>query len=173
MFIKKQPSRIDFMYGFTAGREVLIGGNINNTINSASRYGVGRHNADGSFDPGTGTNGSVYSVAVQSDGKVFVEVRSPSSMERAATALPDSMPVGVWTAASTQARKSAAVMPWSVGKTCCRATIVNAPALLKSIPAGDRFCSCTRPGRGIAAPPASFEFGGERREPARGETECP
>ncbi|MEM6321521.1 MAG: delta-60 repeat domain-containing protein, partial [Bacteroidota bacterium] len=55
--------------------KVLIGGDFT-TVNGTSRARIARLNADGSldtsFDPGSGTNGDVQSVAVQSDGKVLI-----------------------------------------------------------------------------------------------------
>jgi uncharacterized delta-60 repeat protein len=55
--------------------KVLIGGNFT-AINGISRTNIARLNADGSldtlFNPGTGANGTVFSVAVQSDGKVLM-----------------------------------------------------------------------------------------------------
>ncbi|RYY92986.1 MAG: hypothetical protein EOO11_20485, partial [Chitinophagaceae bacterium] len=55
--------------------KVLVGGTFG-TINSTARTGFARLNVDGSvdtsFDPGTGANGNVYALALQSDGKVLV-----------------------------------------------------------------------------------------------------
>src|SRR5439155_11936412 len=55
--------------------KVLIGGGFT-TVNGANRSGIARLNAngslDGSFNPGTGVNGTVYSVALQPDGKVLI-----------------------------------------------------------------------------------------------------
>ena len=55
--------------------KVLVGGNFT-SINGVSRSGIGRLNADGSvdatFDPGTGANSTVFSIALQPDGKVLV-----------------------------------------------------------------------------------------------------
>ena len=56
--------------------KVLIGGYFT-TYNGTDRGHVARLNSDGSLDTGflatgVGANGSVYSVAVQSDGKVFI-----------------------------------------------------------------------------------------------------
>ena len=55
--------------------KVLIGGNFL-TVNGTNRNGIARLNAngslDGSFNPGTGVNGTVYSVALQPDGKVLI-----------------------------------------------------------------------------------------------------
>ncbi|RYY95552.1 MAG: hypothetical protein EOO11_15580, partial [Chitinophagaceae bacterium] len=54
---------------------ILVGGSFT-TINGTARNYIARLNADGSldtsFDPGTGANGSVLSVALQSDGKVLL-----------------------------------------------------------------------------------------------------
>jgi uncharacterized delta-60 repeat protein len=55
--------------------KVLIGGDFT-TFNGTTRNRIARLNAAGSldtsFDPGTGANGSVRSVVVQSDGKVVI-----------------------------------------------------------------------------------------------------
>jgi uncharacterized delta-60 repeat protein len=55
--------------------KVLIGGNFTQ-VNGVGRYCVARLNANGAldtgFDPGTGANGAVYTVALQSDGKVLI-----------------------------------------------------------------------------------------------------
>ena len=55
--------------------KVLLGGDFS-TVESVSRGRVARLNGDGSldatFDPGTGANGMVYSLAVQTDGKVLL-----------------------------------------------------------------------------------------------------
>jgi uncharacterized delta-60 repeat protein len=55
--------------------KVLIGGGFS-TVNGQNRNGIARLNANGSldssFDPGTGANGSVLSVALQSNGKVLI-----------------------------------------------------------------------------------------------------
>ena len=55
--------------------KVLIGGSFTN-VNNTNRNNIARLNAngslDGSFNPGTGANGSVLSVASQSDGKVLI-----------------------------------------------------------------------------------------------------
>lgn len=54
---------------------VLIGGHFT-TVNGTNRSGIARLNADGSldgsFDPGTGATYDVYSVVLQSDGKVLI-----------------------------------------------------------------------------------------------------
>ena len=55
--------------------KVLIGGFFT-TVNGTARYGLARLNADGgidtSFNPDTGTNRQVKSIAVQADGKVLI-----------------------------------------------------------------------------------------------------
>jgi hypothetical protein len=55
--------------------KVLIGG-LFSTVNGANRNGIARLNANGSldssFDPGSGVNGLVGSIVVQSDGKVLI-----------------------------------------------------------------------------------------------------
>ncbi len=56
--------------------KALIGGNFT-SVNGVGRTNIARLNADGSLDAGfqnglLGTDGAVYSVAVQSDGKVLV-----------------------------------------------------------------------------------------------------
>ena len=55
--------------------KVLIGGSFI-TYNGTGRSNIARLNTDGSldtgFDPGTGANGTVYSIAVQGDGKVLI-----------------------------------------------------------------------------------------------------
>ena len=55
--------------------KVLIGGFFTQYNGTGSNY-IARLNADGSpdtgFDPGTGANGTVYSIAVQGDGKVLI-----------------------------------------------------------------------------------------------------
>jgi len=55
--------------------KVLIGG-ILTQVNGVGRNRIARLNADGSldtgFDPGTGANNYVYSVALQTDGKVLI-----------------------------------------------------------------------------------------------------
>jgi uncharacterized delta-60 repeat protein len=55
--------------------KVLVGGGFT-TMNGVSRNYIARLNSDGSldtgFNPGTGTNGVVYALALQSDGKVVV-----------------------------------------------------------------------------------------------------
>ena len=54
---------------------VLVAGNFT-AINGISRSYIARLNADGTIDdafiPGTGANGSIFSVVVQADGKVLV-----------------------------------------------------------------------------------------------------
>ncbi len=54
--------------------QVLLGGDFD-SINGTNRQGIARLNADGSldtaFNPGSGANGHVESVAVQTDGKVL------------------------------------------------------------------------------------------------------
>jgi uncharacterized delta-60 repeat protein len=57
--------------------EKIVVGGVFNFIHGTRRSGIARLNADGnidnSFDPGEGTNsGSVYSVAVQPDGKIVI-----------------------------------------------------------------------------------------------------
>jgi len=58
----------------SAGR-VLIGGDFL-SVNTVLRNGIARLNVDGSadtsFDPGTGADGSVYAIAVQTDGQILV-----------------------------------------------------------------------------------------------------
>ena len=55
--------------------QIVIGGNFA-SFNGANRSDVARLNSDGSvdtgFDPGVGPNGPLYSVAVQSDGKMLI-----------------------------------------------------------------------------------------------------
>jgi uncharacterized delta-60 repeat protein len=55
--------------------KVLIGGYFS-AVNGTIRNGIARLNAngslDGSFDPGTGVGGFVYSIALQPDGKVLI-----------------------------------------------------------------------------------------------------
>ncbi|MEY2716608.1 MAG: hypothetical protein RIT24_2951, partial [Planctomycetota bacterium] len=55
--------------------KVLVGGSLT-TMNGLSRNYIARLNSDGSldtgFDPGTGANGPVRALALQSDGKMFV-----------------------------------------------------------------------------------------------------
>jgi uncharacterized delta-60 repeat protein len=55
--------------------KVLIGGSFT-SVNGTNRNNIARLNAngslDGSFDPGTGANGIVRSIALQSDGKVLI-----------------------------------------------------------------------------------------------------
>jgi uncharacterized delta-60 repeat protein len=55
--------------------KVLIAGSFT-TVNGTNRNSIARLNADGSLDsslnPGTGVNGTVYSVALQPDGKVLI-----------------------------------------------------------------------------------------------------
>lgn len=55
--------------------KIVIGGNFT-SVSTTARNGVARLNTNGSLDtsfvPGSGANGSVYALAVQSDGKVLV-----------------------------------------------------------------------------------------------------
>ena len=55
--------------------KILVGGSFA-SINGANRNGIARLNADGSvdgsFNSGTGVNGTVHSVALQRDGKVLI-----------------------------------------------------------------------------------------------------
>ena len=55
--------------------KILLGGAFN-TINSSTRNGVARLNADGSldltFNPSTGANNGVYTLALQPDGKLLL-----------------------------------------------------------------------------------------------------
>jgi uncharacterized delta-60 repeat protein len=55
--------------------KVVIGGDFT-TVNGTNRNHIARLNTDGSldssFDPGTGANGSIVSVALQPDGKVLI-----------------------------------------------------------------------------------------------------
>jgi len=55
--------------------KILIGGMFT-LYNGTERYHIARLNADGTldptFDPGTGTNGPVYSIVVQPDGKILL-----------------------------------------------------------------------------------------------------
>ena len=66
---------IVFSVAVQSNGKVVIGG-IFDAVNGTTRGNIAQLNADGSvdttFDPGTGTNGKVYSVAVQSDGKVVI-----------------------------------------------------------------------------------------------------
>jgi len=61
--------------------KILIGGFFTN-YNGTGRNNVARLNADGTldpgFDPGTGANGSVYSIALQPDGKILIGGRFTS-----------------------------------------------------------------------------------------------
>jgi len=54
--------------------KIVAGGSFD-TYNGTSRKGILRVNSDGSldtlFDPGTGVNGAIYSLALQSDGKII------------------------------------------------------------------------------------------------------
>jgi uncharacterized delta-60 repeat protein len=58
-----------------ADGKLLIGGNFS-SFNDSSRHGIARLNTDGSldinFDPGSGVDGSVLSIALQADGNVFI-----------------------------------------------------------------------------------------------------
>ena len=67
----------------TNGR-VVIGGSFKNVNGVLSPY-IARLNTDGSldgtFNPGAGPNSTVYSLALQSDGKILEEVTSPISTE--------------------------------------------------------------------------------------------
>lgn len=55
--------------------KIIIGGRFTE-FNGVSRNGIARLNADGSldesFNPGTGTDGIVYALAIQGDGKILV-----------------------------------------------------------------------------------------------------
>jgi uncharacterized delta-60 repeat protein len=55
--------------------KILIGGNFS-SYNGSARNRIARLNADGSldtnFDPGTGTNNSVNTIALQPDGKILI-----------------------------------------------------------------------------------------------------
>ena len=55
--------------------KVLVAGSFS-VVNGTNRQGIARLNANGSldssFNPGTGVNGTVYSVALQPDGKVLI-----------------------------------------------------------------------------------------------------
>jgi uncharacterized delta-60 repeat protein len=55
--------------------KILIGGEFNNYNGTARNY-IARLNADGSlddtFDPGTGADAFVYSISIQSDGKIII-----------------------------------------------------------------------------------------------------
>jgi uncharacterized delta-60 repeat protein len=55
--------------------KIVIGGDFT-TFNSISRNGIARLNTDGSldasFNPGAGTNGIVYDLSIQSDGKIVI-----------------------------------------------------------------------------------------------------
>jgi uncharacterized delta-60 repeat protein len=55
--------------------KALIGGSFT-TVNGTNRNSIAPLNAngslDGNFDPGTGVNGTVYSIALQPDGKVLI-----------------------------------------------------------------------------------------------------
>lgn len=59
----------------TNGGKILIGGGFS-AFNNVSRRGIARLNANGtldtSFNPGNGADGTVHSLALQSDGKVLV-----------------------------------------------------------------------------------------------------
>src|SRR5206468_1632456 len=56
--------------------KIIIGGDFT-TYSGTTRNRIARINADGtldaSFNPGTGASGTVYSTAVQSDGKIIIE----------------------------------------------------------------------------------------------------
>ncbi len=58
-----------------ADGKILIGGDFDN-VNGASRKGIARLNTDGSldatFNPGSGANDRVFSVAVRPDGRVLI-----------------------------------------------------------------------------------------------------
>ena len=60
--------------GLNAGK-ILVGGGFT-SMNNIQRNGIARLNANGSldesFNPGTGANGAVRSIALQSDGKVLI-----------------------------------------------------------------------------------------------------
>jgi uncharacterized delta-60 repeat protein/uncharacterized repeat protein (TIGR01451 family) len=58
------------------GNQKAVIGGLFTSINGKNRYHVARLNTDGSldtsFNPGTGANGAVWAVAVQSDGKIVI-----------------------------------------------------------------------------------------------------
>jgi len=60
---------------FTPGGKILIGGNFP-SYNGSPRYNVAQLNGDGSldtmFNPGLGTDGTVWSLAVQTNGQVLI-----------------------------------------------------------------------------------------------------
>jgi uncharacterized delta-60 repeat protein len=64
-----------FAMAFQGDGRILIGGDFT-SYNGTSRHRFARLNADGSldisFNPGSGVNGSVSSIAVQTDGKVLI-----------------------------------------------------------------------------------------------------
>jgi uncharacterized delta-60 repeat protein len=73
------------------GGKVLIAGDFT-TVNNSTRLRVARLNADGSvdgtFNPGAGANGPIYSMALQKDGKIFIagDFTAVGSVERARVA---------------------------------------------------------------------------------------
>jgi uncharacterized delta-60 repeat protein len=64
-----------FAVAAQADGKVIIGGTFT-TVGSSSRARIARLNAngtlDGSFNPGTGANGTVNAIALQSDGKIVL-----------------------------------------------------------------------------------------------------
>jgi uncharacterized delta-60 repeat protein len=64
-----------FDVALQADGKILVGGNFT-VLNGTSRNRIARLNSDGSldssFNPGTGADAGVYSIALQSDGKVLI-----------------------------------------------------------------------------------------------------
>ena len=64
-----------FAIAIQSDGKIIIGGQFI-TYNGVSRNGIARLNSDGSldtsFNPGSGVNGTVYSIALQSDGKIII-----------------------------------------------------------------------------------------------------
>ena len=71
------PNNYVYSMSVQTGGKILLGGSFTR-VNGANRIGIARLNADGSLDStstfnvGTGTNGTVYSLAVQADGKILL-----------------------------------------------------------------------------------------------------
>lgn len=69
------PSSSVYVIATQSDGKILIGGRFTN-YNGVSRNGIARLNTDGTLDTtfniGTGVNNSIYSIAVQSDGKILI-----------------------------------------------------------------------------------------------------
>jgi uncharacterized delta-60 repeat protein len=69
------PDRSIYTTSIQTDGKILIGGWFF-SYNGIERNGIARLNSDGSldtsFDPGTGVNGSVHSISLQSDGKILI-----------------------------------------------------------------------------------------------------